>query len=84
MRTSDGTAVAVSDYLTTSAELTIPAGALTTSVTISVVGETLPEEDEHFFLFITDLIGATPGNGRATITILNDDFVFYLPLASRP
>ena len=76
--TSDGTATAPADYVTTTGTRTIPAGATTTTITVPVVGDTLLEADETFFVNITNVTGATGGDVQAQVTITNDD---VMPMA---
>jgi YD repeat-containing protein len=71
--TVDGTAVAGSDYQATSGVLTIPAGAVSTTLTVMVVGDTLYEPDETFTVVLSNVVGATVAKGVGTATILNDD-----------
>ncbi|HEX6739090.1 MAG TPA: Calx-beta domain-containing protein [Vicinamibacteria bacterium] len=66
--TADGTARAPGDYTTTSGSVTFPVGALTQTVTVPVVGDTINEGDESFSLNMTGDATAT-----ATATIVNDD-----------
>jgi predicted extracellular nuclease len=51
----------------------IAAGQSTGSVTVQVVGDTIPEPDETFQLTLSGITGATPASVSATGTILNDD-----------
>ena len=70
-----GTASAGDDYETTSGSLTFEAGESTKTVAVPIVGDQDIEEHETFFLWLTDITGATPGfleSGPAFI--LNDDF----------
>jgi Calx-beta domain len=72
--TANGTATAPSDYTATSGTLTIPAGTMGSTITVSVVGNTVKEKNETFSVKISNpsanaYIGNTPGVG----TILNDD-----------
>jgi YD repeat-containing protein len=71
--TVDGTAVAGSDYQAASGSLTIPAGAVSTTLTVMVVGDTLYEADETFTVVLSNVVGATVAKGVGTATILNDD-----------
>jgi len=49
--TTDGTATASSgDYMATSGMVTIPVGSTTSVIMVSVLGDTLPEPDETFFV----------------------------------
>ncbi len=74
-QTVDGTAtVANNDYQPLNTSLTIPAGATTGTITVSVVGDTLCEPDETFGVSLTSATNGTLGSTvSSTGTILNDD-----------
>jgi predicted extracellular nuclease len=73
--TADGTATtADGDYLAQS--LTgqmIPEGNSTYAFTAQVNGDTATEPDETFFVNVTNVTGATVGDGQGQGTIVNDD-----------
>jgi hypothetical protein len=74
--TVDGSATAGSDYTAaTGAELSIPAGALTGTVDITITRDTTYELSETLTLSATQVAGGTlaPGSETSTGTILNDD-----------
>jgi uncharacterized protein len=72
--TVDGTATAGSDYIALSAApFTIPAGATSGTVTVTVNGDTTDEGDETFTVNLSAVSGATVADGEALGTILNDD-----------
>ena len=75
LRTSDGTAtVADMDYVgAEAAGMTIPAGQSSIQLTVTFVGDTKSEPDEHFFVDLYAVSGAVIADGQAQITILNDD-----------
>ena len=74
--TSDGTAVAGSDYTSTSGTLTILSGASTGSINVPIVGDTAVEGNETFTLTLSNPVNATLGApATATGTINNDDSV---------
>lgn len=72
--TADGTAQAGSDYLPRSGSLSFAPGVTARTVAVDVLGDTLPEGTEVFFL---DLSGATGGAvlefDRGTATLLADE-----------
>lgn len=74
-RTLDGTAIAGSDYISQTGNITIPAGSQSQTVTISVKGDTLNEQDETFLVELYSPIGSSLGQFQATGTITNDDNV---------
>lgn len=72
--TVDGTAVAGEDYIGKTGSATIPEGASSVVLSVSVIGDTVVEPDETFGLELSGLVGATAGDLVATGTIVNDDF----------
>jgi hypothetical protein len=71
--TSNGTALAKSDYNATSGTLTIPAGQTKGTISIGVKSDRKREPHETFSVQLSNALGATIGDGVATATILNDD-----------
>ena len=71
--TSDGTAIAGSDYTGTSGTLTIPAGQASGTIAVSVSGDKTYEPNETLTLTLSNPAGASIVVGTATGTILNDD-----------
>jgi hypothetical protein len=71
--TSDGGALAGSDYEGASGTTTIPAGQLTGTVDVAVIGDLTHEGDETFSVTIADPIGLTLVDATATATITDDD-----------
>jgi hypothetical protein len=74
--TADGTAIAPGDYTAKSASVTIPAGKMSATATISVKGETAVEGDETFALQIVASSvpsGLDLARDTGTGTIRNDD-----------
>ena len=71
--TADGTATAGSDYIAASGTVTIPQGATSATVTVNVIGDTVSEPDETFFVNIVSATGANVSDGQGLGTILNDD-----------
>ncbi|MBO52144.1 MAG: hypothetical protein CMJ69_15365 [Planctomycetaceae bacterium] len=71
--TSDGTAVAGSDYVTESGILTFSAGATQRTIEVSVLGDDVVEGDETFDLFLFNAVNAAVGDAVGTATITDDD-----------
>jgi hypothetical protein len=71
--TSNGTATAGSDYNTTSATATIPAGQTCVTVTFPIVDNTTSEPTELFNVTLSNPSGATIADGAGTVTILDND-----------
>ena len=77
--TSDGTALAASDYTAATATLTILAGSTTGTITVLVNADTTFEANETLTLTLSAPTGATLGTAIATGTITNDDWVYTSP-----
>ena len=71
--TADVTATAGVDYTATSGDATIPAGSLSTTVTVPVNGDTLHEETELFELTVSAVSHATLLNGDGIGRITDND-----------
>ena len=65
--TADGTATQPADYTNTSGTLTFSIGTTTQTITVPVIGETVPEANETFFVNVTNVSGATVGSGTASV-----------------
>ncbi len=72
--TTDGSAVAGSDYAATSGTLTFAPGTVSQTISISVLGDTALETDETLFVTLSNSIGADVQNAVGQATIINDDF----------
>ncbi|ATN37804.1 hypothetical protein ACO34A_29010 (plasmid) [Rhizobium sp. ACO-34A] len=71
--TADDTAIAGDDYEPVSRTGAIGQGSRAVWFSVDVFGDTVVEPDETFFVNLTNITGATPGEAQATVTILNDD-----------
>ncbi len=72
--TSDGTAIAGSDYTAIAGQtVTFSPGDTSQTVTVLVNGDTTPEFDEAFTATLSNVTGAQLGDSVATGTIVNDD-----------
>jgi hypothetical protein len=72
-QTVDGTATSGSDYLSRAGTLIFPAGVTNLTLAVPVLGDTLVESNETFFVLISQPQNAILGVNEATGTILNDD-----------
>ena len=70
---SIGAATAGLDYVAASGTLTFAPGALTQTITVNVVGDTLYEPDETFFVNLSNPVGAGIQDPTAIGLITNDD-----------
>lgn len=71
--TANGTATVPSDYTTTNGTLTFAPGQTSKTVTVNVVGNTVVEPNETFFVNLRAPSGATIADGQGLGTILNDE-----------
>lgn len=78
--TADGTATQPGDYTSTSGTGTIAAGNSSTTIDVSVNGDTTEEPDETFFVNLTSPSGASILDGQGVGTITNDDIVPHLSI----
>ncbi len=74
--TADDTALAASDYVTTAGTLAFPVGTLQRTVMVPVRGDRIAEDNQTFFVDLSNPIGAQLADPRGRATILNDDFAF--------
>ena len=72
--TSGGTAVAGQDYVAASGTATIPAGSASTTVNVTIIGDTQVELDEIVGLALSNLSHPTNGLTSTPGTIVTDDF----------
>jgi len=71
--TADGTATQPADYTSTSGTLTFAPGQTTRTITVPVIGETVPEANETFFVNLSGATNATISDNQGVGTITNDD-----------
>ena len=72
-RSTGGTATAGTDYAGVDTVLTLPAGQRSTTLPVTVLGDTVVEGDETVELTLSEPSGATLLRGAAVLTITNDD-----------
>ena len=71
--TADGTATQPADYTSTSGSLTFTPGQTTRTLTVPVIGDTVPEANETFFVNLSGAANATISDNQGVGTITNDD-----------
>jgi hypothetical protein len=71
--TADGTAVAPGDYTAATGTLTFSAGALTRTITITTIGDTVSEPNETLFVNLTTAINVIISDAQGIGTINNND-----------
>ena len=74
--TESGSATAGEDFVSTSGTLTIPAGSLQGTVSITINGDIKPEVDEKFALVIDSASEGSIVRPRNSVTIVDDDVAF--------
>jgi len=77
--TADGTATSGSDYTPTSGQLAFNAGETSKTVAVAVIGDTIEESDETFFLNLSNPTNATLSDAQGQGTIVNDDSPVPIP-----
>ena len=71
--TSNGAALAPSDYTAASGTLTFQPGETSRTISVSIKGDHKREANETFSVQLSNAVGATIDDGVAAVTILNDD-----------
>lgn len=72
--TADGTATAGADYQSANGTLSFDTGETSKTISVKLIGDTLVEPDETFFVNLTNATGgAIIGDNQGTGTIQNDD-----------
>jgi secreted trypsin-like serine protease len=78
--TRDGTATGGMDYLAVHGKLIIYPNENQALIPVEIIGDTLPEPDETFYMDVTNPVGGSFGVGVVTLTavkiIVNDDGIF--------
>ena len=82
--TADGTATQPADYTSTSGTLTFTPGQTTRTITVPVIGETVPEANETFFVNLSGATNATIADNQGVGTITNDDVPVTVSPGSLP
>jgi len=77
--TVGGTAIAGADYQSTSGTLTFAPGEVSQPVTVPVIGDTLIEPDEYFYVDLSNSSNACIGDGQGKGTIVDDDSTEAIP-----
>ena len=73
--TSPGTAVAGVDFITTTGTLVFSEGEISKTVSVSVRGDTVEEDNETLLLSLSGVSGAAVANAAARGTIIDDDLI---------
>ncbi len=70
---SNGTAIAGLDYVSTNGTLTFTPGQTNKTITVRIISDTTFEPNESFFVNLSAAVNATISDGQGTGTIVNDD-----------
>lgn len=73
--TANDSATAPSDYTAVAGQLTIPAGMISKTISVPIVGDLSPEMNETFFLNLSNAINASIADGQGLGTITDNDVV---------
>ncbi|BCM94519.1 anti-sigma-I factor RsgI2 (plasmid) [Abditibacteriota bacterium] len=73
--TEDNTAVAGSDYTSASGTLSFSPGVTVQTITVPIIADTTFENDETFFVNLSNVTNATIADGQGVGYIINDDTV---------
>jgi uncharacterized repeat protein (TIGR01451 family) len=71
--TGNGTALQGSDYVATNGVLVFGPGETNKTINVQVIGDTLNEQDEYLYVYLSTATNATFNNSSAFAYILNDD-----------
>ncbi|MGQ0845323.1 MAG: Calx-beta domain-containing protein [Sporichthyaceae bacterium] len=80
--TANGSAIAGSDYTARTGTVTFDPGAISATISVDVLGDTVEEPNETFAVNLTNPSGVSIADGAATGTINDDDSVAVLPTVS--
>lgn len=83
-QTQDGTATSGSDYQGVNGSLTFAVGETQKTIVVPIIGDTVQESDENFFVLLSGITNATPTTVQALGTILNDEVSQTVPPPSSP
>ena len=71
--TANQSATSGSDYVARNASKTIPAGATSANIAVTINGDTAGEPNETFAVNFSGAVGAVLADAQAIVTITNDD-----------
>ncbi|PRC51946.1 sodium:calcium exchanger, partial [Mycobacterium sp. ITM-2017-0098] len=77
--TSNGTAVAGTDYTASTGVIEFAAGVTSRTVHVDILGDGVAESNETFTVTLSSPTGATIADGSAVGTITNDDVATPTP-----
>ncbi len=84
--TATDTAVSNLDFIAQTGSLTFNPGETTQTIAITISGDNIIENDETFFVNLTDIYNAPISDNQGVGTIINDDntYFVYLPMLVKP
>ncbi len=71
--TADVSAIAGTDYVATAGLVTFAPGQTSATISIPIIGNTIPQPNRTFVVNLTNPTGSTLGNSQAVGTIVDDD-----------
>ncbi|MCF7989619.1 MAG: FG-GAP-like repeat-containing protein [Thiohalocapsa sp.] len=71
--TADATALAGADYAAASGTVTFAAGEISKTATVTLLDDSILEGSETFFVEITSITGALPGDASGEVSIIDDE-----------
>jgi hypothetical protein len=77
--TSNGTATAFFDFRNNSGLISMPAGMTQTNFVVRILGDTLPEGTENFYINLSSAVNLDFATNRVVATILDNDFRLLAP-----
>jgi MYXO-CTERM domain-containing protein len=80
-QTADINAASSSDYHAVSGTLTFLPGEVLKTLSVAIIGDTLPEPDERLSIVLSNPTMALLGTSRAEVVIANDDPVVHATIA---
>nr|WP_290668762.1 Calx-beta domain-containing protein [Ardenticatena sp.] len=76
-------AIGGEDFEPVSGTLTFNPGEVIQHIVVNVYGDTLVEDDEVFWLYLSNANPVSMGTNAGQAIVLNDDYIVYLPLILR-
>src|SRR5206468_2272427 len=73
--TTGGSATSGADFVASAGTLTFAPGITQKTIVVPIVGDTVTESDETFFVTLSNATNATIATAQGTGTIVNDDVV---------
>jgi hypothetical protein len=82
-----GSALAGTDFVSTSGTLTFAPGVTSKTITVTINGNTIKQGNRTFTVVLSSPVNATVASGTATVTIIDDELALtaaYAPTSAQP